>query len=369
MFCKRKFLSISTLILGALLLAGCNTVVLNAPGDVAAQQGDLIIYATILMLIVILPVMGLTAYFAWRYRDTNQDASYDPDWDHSISLEIVVWSVPLAIIICLAGLTWVATHRLDPYKPLQRISADQPISEEVEPMIIQVVALDWKWMFIYPEHDVATINEVAVIVDRPVEFQLTSTTVMNALYVPAMSGMIYAMAGMQTELNAVMNEPGTYEGFSGNYSGEGFSHMRFDMHATDEAEFDAWVAKVKDGGRKLDRLTFIELDKPTINHDVEYFDTIEGDMWRRIVNMCVGYDQLCQDDMMMVDALGGGGLEGLVNRQLFAGLCSAEDPNALFAALRPSKAKDREINITALLTSPVNDGNELQMSTPAKGVN
>ncbi|MEM8760993.1 MAG: ubiquinol oxidase subunit II, partial [Pseudomonadota bacterium] len=178
-------------ILGASLLAGCEMVVLDAPGDVAAQQGELIVYSTVLMLIVIVPVMALTVFFAWRYREDNKEATYEPEWNHSISLEIVVWSVPLAIIICLAGLTWVATHRLDPYQPLRRISADIPINADVRPMEVLVVALDWKWLFIYPEYGIATVNEAAAIVDRPIEFKLTSTTVMNAFYVPALSGMIY----------------------------------------------------------------------------------------------------------------------------------------------------------------------------------
>ncbi|MEM6972873.1 MAG: ubiquinol oxidase subunit II [Pseudomonadota bacterium] len=329
------------LLAAASLLAGCEMVVLNAPGDVAAQQGDLIVYATVLMLIVILPVMALTVFFAWRYRESNKDAPYEPDWDHSISLEIVVWSVPLAIIICLAGLTWVATHRLDPYEPLRRISADTPIDPSVEPMVVQVVSLDWKWLFIYPEHGIATVNEMATVVDRPVEFRLTSTTVMNAFYVPALSGMIYAMAGMETELNAVMNEPGTYQGLSANYSGIGFSHMHFDFHTFDEAEFEAWVETVKASNLTLDRDTMIALDEPSIHHQIRHYNGVEENLWDRIVNMCIGYDDLCQNDMMMVDALGGGGIAGLYNRELYRGICSADDPKALFAILKPTRLEGR----------------------------
>ncbi|MEM9765008.1 MAG: ubiquinol oxidase subunit II [Pseudomonadota bacterium] len=341
----------TALLLAAALLAGCEMVVLDAPGDVAAQQGDLIIYATVLMLIVILPVMALTVFFAWRYRESNEEASYEPDWDHSISLEIVVWSVPLAIIICLAGLTWVATHRLDPYEPLRRISAEKPIDPSVEPMVVQVVSLDWKWLFIYPEYGIATVNEAATVVDRPIEFRLTSTTVMNAFYVPALSGMIYAMAGMETELNAVMNRPGTYQGLSANYSGVGFSHMHFDFHSFDEAGFEDWVAKVRASDATLDRDTMIALDQQSIHHGIRYYNGVEENLWDRIVNMCIGYDDLCQNDMMMVDALGGGGIAGLYNRELYRGICSADDPKALFAILKPSKlaGRDGEALIAALL--------------------
>lgn len=325
-------------------------VVLDAPGDVAAQQGDLIIYATVLMLIVIVPVMALTVFFAFKYRESNEEATYEPDWDHSISLEIVVWSVPLAIIICLAGLTWVATHRLEPYDPLRRISETQPITPDDKPMVVQVVAMDWKWLFIYPEHGIATVNEAAAIVDRPIEFQLTSATVMNSFYIPALAGQIYAMTGMQTELNAVMNEPGTYHGISANYSGVGFSHMHFDFHAFDEAGFEAWAEAVAADAKTLDRGAYVELEAQSIDHPVVYFGDVQEGLWRRIINMCVGEGDLCRDDMMMVDALGGGGLAGLFNRELYRGMCAAEDPKALFAILKPKKV-DKAQDIDALLSA------------------
>jgi len=335
------------ILISVAMLSGCNLVVLNPTGDVAAQQGDLIIYATVLMLIVILPVLGLTVFFAIKYRAGNEER-YEPDWDHSVSLEIVIWSVPLAIIICLAGLTWVATHRLDPYADLTRISETKPLNPEVQPLQVQVVALDWKWLFIYPEYDIATVNEMATIVDRPVEFKLTSTTVMNAFYVPDMVGMIYAMAGMETELNGVLNVAGTFEGFASHYSGDGFSQMRFDVHALDQGGFDDWVANVRATPKMLDRETFVELDQPSKGHPVTYYSAIEDDMWERIVNMCVGDDDLCLHDMMMVDALGGGGLDGLYNRELYRGLCTVDDPQALFAILRPDLT-DRMTEIEAAI--------------------
>lgn len=333
----------------SLLLSGCNLVVMSPAGDVAAQQADLIIYSTILMLIVIVPVIVLTIIFAWRYRASNKEATYDPEWDHSTTLEIVIWSVPMAIIICLAGLTWVATHRLDPYQPLSRISADKPIDPSVEPMVIQVAAMDWKWVFFYPEVGIATVNEVAAIVDRPVEFHLTSTTVMNAFYVPALAGMIYAMPGAQTELNAVINEAGVYDGFSANYSGEGYSQMRFKFHGLDEAGFAAWAETVRDGGSDLDRDALAHLQEPSIAHPVSYYTIAEEGLWDRLVNVCVEDDALCLNDMMMVDALGGGGLDGLWNREMFRGLCSADDPRALMALLRPEHHGLEEEIVSALM--------------------
>lgn len=347
-----KKLVMGAALLSFFFLSGCNLVVMSPSGDVAHQQANLIVYATILMLIVIVPVIALTVFFAIKYRASNKEATYDPDWHHSTSLEIIIWSVPLAIIICLAGLTWVATHRLDPYQPLTRISAEKPIDPAVEPMVIQVAAMDWKWLFIYPEEGIATVNEVAAIVDRPIEFQITSTTVMNAFYVPALAGMIYAMAGMQTEMNAVINEEGVYNGFSANYSGEGFSQMHFKFHGLSETGFDAWVETVKAGTDVLDLETIAELDQPTISHPVTYYYTVEEGLWDRVLNQCIAEDDLCMNDMMMVDALGGGGLEGLFNRELFRGICSADDPGALMALIRPEyRIRENEI-ITAMTLAP-----------------
>jgi cytochrome o ubiquinol oxidase subunit 2 len=156
--------------LAAGALAGCDLIVLNPPGDVAARQGDLIVLATLLMLIVIVPVIALTFWFAWRYRAANAQARYTPDWDHSTQLELVIWGVPLLIIIALGAVTWINTHLLDPYRPLDRISAGRPVPADMKPLEVQVVALDWKWLFIYPEQNIATVNELALPVDRPVAF-------------------------------------------------------------------------------------------------------------------------------------------------------------------------------------------------------
>lgn len=343
------------------LLSGCDLVLLNPAGDVASQQGDLIIYATIMMMLIIGPVMAMTVFFAWNYRSSNTKARYEPEWGHSISLEIVIWAVPLAIIIVLAGLTWVATHRLDPYADLTRISETQDIDPNVAPLEVQVVALDWKWLFIYPEQGVASVGEVAVIKDRPVEFKLTSSTVMNAFYIPDMAGMIYAMAGMETELNAVLNETGRYEGFAANYNGAGFSHMRFEVQSLDDqAAFDAWIDTVRANETTLSDATFNALAKPSIFEDVSYFGALQDGVYDRILNMCTVEGTLCLDDQMMVDALGGGGMDGLYNRALFAGLCDADDPRALLALIKP-ELRAQEDRLLAVLLPP-----EPQQSFPTR---
>ncbi|WP_341237961.1 ubiquinol oxidase subunit II, partial [uncultured Limnobacter sp.] len=221
-----KPLKRSLLLVPLLLLAGCNTIVMNPKGDIASQQADLIVLSTVLMLIIIVPVIFLTCFFAWKYRQANTQAEYDPEWDHSTKLELVIWGAPLLIIIVLGLVTWVSTHKLDPYRPLDRINASTPLPVDHEPLVVQVVSLDWKWLFIYPEQGIATVNELVTPVNVPVRFKITSSTVMNSFYIPALAGQIYSMAGMETTLNAVINEKGSWEGFSANYSGAGFSHMR-----------------------------------------------------------------------------------------------------------------------------------------------
>ncbi|MEM7169396.1 MAG: ubiquinol oxidase subunit II [Pseudomonadota bacterium] len=325
-------------ILALLALSGCEMVVMQPSGDIADQQADLIIYSTILMLIVVVPVMALTVFFAIHFRASNKNATYEPDWHHSISLEIVIWTVPMAIIMCLAGLTWVATHRLEPYSPLSRISADVPINPSVQPLVIQVVAMDWKWLFIYPEQGVAAVNEVAAPVNRPIKFEITSATVMNSFYIPALAGQIYAMAGMQTELNAVINQPGSYKGFSANYSGAGFSQMHFQFKGVEGTEFDDWVTRVRSGSQELDRSTYLELNRPSTANPVTYYNSVDPALWGAIINLCVEEGTLCQDDMMTVDALGGGGLEGLFLREVFAGICTVQDPVAMLSQISDRKS-------------------------------
>ncbi|HEY1090121.1 MAG TPA: ubiquinol oxidase subunit II, partial [Burkholderiaceae bacterium] len=203
----RSSLFASICALFALLLAGCNSVVLKPAGDVAQQQGDLIVYSTLLMLIIIIPVMALTVVFAWRYRAANK-ATYKPEWDHSTFLELAIWAGPLLIVIALGALTWITTHTLDPYRPLSRIDEDRPLPPGVKPLVVEAIALDWKWLFIYPEEGIAVVNEMAAPVDRPIHFKITSSAVMNSFYIPALAGQIYAMAGMETKLHAVINQPG-----------------------------------------------------------------------------------------------------------------------------------------------------------------
>ncbi|WP_321345165.1 ubiquinol oxidase subunit II [Breoghania sp.] len=320
------------LVLPALaLLGGCNLVILDPAGDMAMQQRDLIVLATVLMLVIVLPVMALTVWFAWRYRKGN-DAPYEPDWDHSMKIELVVWAAPLAIIIALGSITWVATHMLDPYRPLDRIAADTPVPEDAKPLEVEVVALDWKWLFFYPEYGVATVNELAAPVDRPITFRITATSVMNSFFIPALAGQIYAMPGMETKLHAVINRKGIYDGFSANYSGAGFSGMRFKFHGMSEKNFESWIANVRANGSELTRPVYEALERPSENEPPTYYAGFPDDLYTRILNMCVDPAKMCMGEMMAIDREGGLGVAGIHNVLPHdRGSAGAEKPSAVLA--------------------------------------
>lgn len=315
-----------------LALGGCQAVVLDPAGDVAAQQRDLLVIATGLMLLIIIPVLALVVLFAWRYRASNRAATYAPDWDHSTRLELVIWAAPLLIIICLGAITWAGTHLLDPYRPLSRIKAGQAVSATVAPLEVQVVALDWKWLFIYPQYGVATVNELAAPVDRPIRFQITAASVMNSFYIPALAGQIYAMPGMTTTLHGVANRAGTYEGFSANYSGDGFSHMRFAFRAMDQAGFDNWVAQARTGPGRLDRARYLDLERPSEKVPVARFARVEPGLWDAIVGLCVAPGKMCMGEMMALDRRGGLGLAGVRNTAPLAYDKFARRGSAVFGA-------------------------------------
>ena len=301
------------LLTATVLLAGCNAVLLNPAGDVALQQRDLIIVSTVLMLLIIVPVIALTLLFAWRYRKSNTAATYDPEWHHSTQLELVIWAAPLLIIIALGAITWISTHTLDPYRPLQRIDADRDVIPGTAPLVVEVVALDWKWLFIYPELGIATVNELVAPVDRPIAFKITASSVMNSFFIPTLAGQIYAMPGMETKLHAVINKPGEYEGFSANYSGAGFSGMRFKFHGMSNEKFKAWAKTTKEGNGELNRDSYIQLAQPSERVPVRRYATVAPDLYDAILNRCVEKNRMCMNDMMAIDSSGGQGKPGAYN--------------------------------------------------------
>ncbi|WP_367269798.1 ubiquinol oxidase subunit II [Roseateles sp.] len=330
--------------MAGLLLAGCNAVVMKPHGDIAQQQAQLIVTSTLLMMLIIVPVIALTLFFAYRYRQSNTEATYTPDWDHSTRLELIIWGAPLLIIIALGAITWISTHKLDPFRPLDRIAADKPLAADVKPLEVYVVSMDWKWLFIYPEQGVATVNELAAPVDRPIHFRFTSTSVMNTFYVPALAGMIYTMPGMETQLHAVINKAGVYDGLSANYSGAGFSGMRFKFHGLSDEEFARWVDGNKTGGSALTRADYLQLEQPSAKEPVRRFASVEPGLWSAIVDRCVDGKKMCASQMMAIDAAGGAGKGGVAStmrspwrdadgvqreRTVVAGLCTPTNPLGL----------------------------------------
>jgi len=259
----------------AVFLAGCNMEVLSPKGDVGMHEKHLILVALGLMSLVVIPVIGLTLWFAWRYRASNTKATYAPKWAHSTGLELVMWGVPCLIIAILGTITWRSTHALDPYRPL---------ASDVKPVTIEAVALDWKWLFIYPDYGVASVNQIAFPVDTPVNFRITSASVMNAFFIPQLGSQIYAMHGMQTKLHLIAREAGSYDGLSSNYSGAGFSDMRFTAIATTPQGFRDWLAKARASAATLDRPTYEALEQPSEKAPVTYYAAVAPQLFEQILH-------------------------------------------------------------------------------------
>ncbi|MCM2132120.1 ubiquinol oxidase subunit II [Larsenimonas rhizosphaerae] len=265
----------------AALLSGCDSAILDPKGPIGVEQRNLIVIAVLLMLIVVIPAIVMTVLFAWKYRASNKDATYSPNWSHSNKIEAVVWGIPCVIILVLATITWKTSHSLDPFKALE--------GYDEEPLTIEVVALDWKWLFIYPEQQIATVNEVAFPANVPIEFQVTSDTVMNSFFIPHLGSQIYAMAGMQTEVNLLASEPGDYPGISAQYSGSGFSGMKFNARALDSREqFQAWVNQVQQSPKQLNQSAYDKLAKPSEDAPVEYYSTVIPNLFTSIIHKYMG---------------------------------------------------------------------------------
>ena len=258
----------------SLCLSGCKLEVLDSKGVIGAAESSLIATATYAMLLVVVPVILLTLFVAWRYRASNKNATYAPKWAHSTAIEVVVWAIPAVIILYLGILTWKTSHELDPYKPLE---------SNVKPINVEVVALDWKWLFIYPDLGVASVNQLAFPVGTPVNFRITSDSVMNSFFIPQLGSQIYAMAGMQTRLHLMADHAGDYAGISSNYSGAGFSDMKFRALAMSGGDFDAWVKKVKTAPEALSMDVYAGVARPSEKVAVRYFSTVDPKLFNNIV--------------------------------------------------------------------------------------
>jgi cytochrome o ubiquinol oxidase subunit II len=245
--------AIAVVIFSATTLAGCSEGVLNPKGPIASAERQILFNALGIMLAIVIPTMLATLVVAFWFRSSNRRARYQPDFEYSGRLELLVWSIPIMTVLLLAGVTWVGSYDLDPPKP---------IASTEKPVRVQVVSLDWKWLFIYPDQGIASVNRLTIPVGTPVSFEVTSSGVMNSFWVPQLGGQIYTMAGMATRLNLQADYSGTYRGRSANYSGSGFADMYFDVDAVPAEKFAQWIDATRSAGAELDAQAYADLAKP-----------------------------------------------------------------------------------------------------------
>ena len=257
-------------------LAACDAALLDPRGPVGRAERTILIDSMAIMLAIVVPTIVATLAFAWWFRASNQRARYLPEWEFSGQIELVVWAIPVMVIILLGGVTWISSHQLDPAEPL---------ASKTRPIEIQVVSLDWKWLFIYPDEGVATVNQLTVPAGVPLRFSLTSASVLNAFFIPQLGSMIYTMNGMATELNLHADSPGTFRGISGHYSGEGFSDMHFEVRALPADQFGAWADSTRAAGEALDTASYIALAKQSVNIAPTTYRSVEDGLFRKIVSL------------------------------------------------------------------------------------
>jgi cytochrome o ubiquinol oxidase subunit II len=277
-----KRLMLSPRMAGALmllpLLSGCSGGILEPQGPIASAQRLLLIDSTAIMLVVVIPVIVATLAFAWWYRSSNTRASRSTDESYEERVEFVVWSIPTLTVILLSGVIWIGSHQLDPRAPILGQSG---------PLRVDVVALDWKWLFIYPDHGVAAVNQLVIPAGTPVKFRLTSATVMNSFFVPQLGSQIYTMGGMTTHLNLLADKPGEYPGFSANFSGDGFSWMRFVVTSMPAGDFDAWLEQARGTASALDDARYAELAKPSKDVPPTTYRAVEPKLFDRVLDQTV----------------------------------------------------------------------------------
>lgn len=276
---KNKIIGLALVLLATLVAAGWyglthGLAVLESHGSVGKQEKHLIIIATLLMLIVVVPVYFLTFYIAWKYRASNKAARYQPEFDGNRKLEFTWWAIPGAIIIILSVVAWNSAHSLDPSRQL---------AGGGQAMEIQVVALPWKWLFIYPDKNIASVNFVELPVGRQVDFNITSDAPMNSFWIPQLGGQIYAMAGMSTHLHLMADTPGDYRGVSANISGRGFAGMNFTARAVSRADFDKWIASAGAATKQLDQSAYDRLAQPSENNPVALYSSVQPGLYSKLL--------------------------------------------------------------------------------------
>jgi cytochrome o ubiquinol oxidase subunit 2 len=280
-------LGISLLALSIVYLYQTPMVLLNPKGEIGLKEKELIWISTWLMLIIVVPVLVMTVFFAWKYRASNKKAKYEPKWDNSVAAELVWWSFPLIIVMILSVITWKSCHELDPF---------QPILNKGKAMEVQVVALQWKWLFIYPEENIATVNWVQFPKDVPIRFKITGDAPMNSFWIPQLGGQIYAMPGASAELYLIAEEYGTFRGSSANLSGEGFAGMTFSAVACTPEEFKKWVDEVKDSSLRLNGKEYEKLVEPSQNNPVSLYVLETPDLYDQVLMKYMEGTKICSEN-------------------------------------------------------------------------
>lgn len=259
--------------LGWWLLHDKHIPVLMPSGEIGAQQRDLIVFTVLLAAVVVVPVFVLLTVFALKYREGNTKARYQPEWGENKWLELIWWGIPIIIIVVLSIVTWMTSHSLDPYRA---IKSDKPALE------VKVVALQWKWLFIYPEQGMASVNDLTIPVDRPVHFTLSADAPMSAFWIPDLGSQIYSMNAMSSQLNLVANKTGSYKGYNTNINGEGYAKMVFTTHAVSDEQFDSWVDAAHHG-KSLTKASYAVLASPSVPSEPSYYHLAEADIYEQIV--------------------------------------------------------------------------------------
>jgi cytochrome o ubiquinol oxidase subunit II len=262
-------------LLGLLALAGCHTAVLSPAGPIGAADRRILLDALAIMLAIVVPTILATLAFAWWFRASNTRARHLPTWSYSGRIELIVWSIPALVVFFLGGIAWIGSHLLDPARPL---------SSGTKPLEIQVVSLDWKWLFIYPEQGVASVNDLVAPAGVPLHFQITSASVFNVFFVPRLGSEIYSMYGMTSQLYLQADHPGIYPGLSAHFSGDGFSDMAFDLHAVTPEQFSSWTTATSASGPVLDAAAYRDLLTQSKNVKPYTYRAVQRDLYGDIVS-------------------------------------------------------------------------------------
>ena len=279
-----RYIILAVVLLGAATLGGCNEGVLDPKGPIAVAERQILFNSLGIMLAIVIPTILATFGVAYWFRSSNQRARYQPEFKYSGRLEVLVWAIPAMTVLLVGGVAWVGAHDLDPRKA---------ISAAAKPVTVQVVSLDWKWLFIYPEQGIASVNHLVVPAGTPISFELTSAGVMNSFFVPQLGSQIYTMAGMVTHLQLQADHPGSYRGLSAQFSGDGFADMRFAVDAVPDQQFQQWLASTRGNGPTLDAQSYADLAKPSEAVTPFTYGAVSPDLFNAITNSAMADDPLC----------------------------------------------------------------------------